>query len=160
MKNIDLIRQVSLFKNLDDADLQKLAAIATEQSFSAGSQIFAEKSTGASFYIIRYGSVRLIKQGEKEDKTVTFMGPGQHFGEMALIDDEPRSATVEAVENTETICIKRDDLENLLAQDSKLGFAVYIRFAKYLCLRLRATNDEVRLLRERSKISKIGRAHV
>ncbi len=55
MKNIDLIRQVPLFKNQEDADLQKLAAIASEQSFPASSQIFAEESAGTSFYIVRFG---------------------------------------------------------------------------------------------------------
>lgn len=112
MKNIDLIRQIALFRNLDEADAGKLAEIATEQTFPGGSQIFAEKSTGDSFFIIKYGTVRVFKQGDKGDAAVTTMGNGQHFGEIALIDDAPRSATVEAVENTETIRIKRDDLEN------------------------------------------------
>jgi CRP-like cAMP-binding protein len=153
MKNIDLIRQLPLFRNLDEADLYKLAAIATEQTFSAGCQIFMERSIGDSLFIIKYGTVRVVKQGEREDEEVTYMGSGQHFGEMALIDDEPRSATVEAVEHTETICIKRKDLESLLAQDNKLGFGVYRRFAKYLCFRLRETTDEVCLMRERAKRS-------
>jgi CRP-like cAMP-binding protein len=151
MKNIELLQQVPLFKNLDNSDLEKLSMIATEQTFPAGSPIVTEGDPGDSLYLIKYGTVRLYKQGEKEEEEVGFMGSGQHFGEMALIDSEPRSATVEAVEHTELICLSRDTFENLLTQDIALGFRVYKRFARLLSHRLRETTDELCVIKERAR---------
>ena len=150
MENIDVLRQLYLFKNLDDTDLHKLAAIATERTFSAGSQVFAEGSSGDSLFVIKYGSVRVLKQEKTKEENVTHLSSGQHFGEMALIDNAPRSATVIAVERTEMICIEREDFEKLVSQDIGLGFRVYKRFSKHLCRRLRETTDQLGLMRERS----------
>ena len=155
MQNIELMNQVPLFKTLDDSDLSKLSAIATEQTFSAGCLVVSEGDPGDSLFIIKYGTVHLSKHGETEEEEVGYMGSGQHFGEMALIDDEPRSATVEAAEHTELICIRRDDFENLLKQDTVLGFRVYKRFARILSNRLRETTNELCVIKEhvRRKIS-------
>ncbi len=151
MKNFELIRQIPLFNNLDESDLQKLSAIATEQTFTAGCPIVCEGDAGDAMYIIKYGTVHLYKQGTKEEEEVAYMGSGQHFGEMALIDNQPRSATVEATEHTELICLSRDAFENLLAQDTALGFRVFQRFARFLSHRLRETTDEMCLIKERVK---------
>ena len=133
MQNIELMKQVPLFKNLDDSDLSKLSAIATEQTFSAGCLVVSEGDPGDSLFIIKYGTVHLSKHGETEEEEVGYMGSGQHFGEMALIDDEPRSATVEAAEHT------------------VLGFRVYKRFARILSNRLRETTNELCVIKEHIK---------
>jgi len=79
------------------------------------------------------------------------MGPGQHFGEMAIIYDDTRSATVEVIENTGLVRIKRDDLENLLAQDDILAHRVYKALIKYLSRRLRQTTTDLTFMREVAK---------
>lgn len=151
MKNIELIRQVPLFNNLDNSDLEKLFAIASEQTFAAGCPVVSEGDSGDSLYVIKYGTVRIYKHGEKEEEDVGYMGSGQHFGELALIDSEPRSATVEAVEHTDLICLSRDAFENLLTQDADLGFRIYKRFARLLSNRLRETTDELCVIKERAR---------
>lgn len=89
---LDLIRGVPLFSGLDDRLLQRLAGEFFEKTFSDGEVIAAEGEAGRSFVVIDTGEVSVSVQG----KEVAKLGPGQAFGEMALIDKSARSATVRA----------------------------------------------------------------
>jgi CRP-like cAMP-binding protein len=144
MEKLEIIQKVPLFQGLDKADLIRLAEIATEENFPACYQVFEEVSIGDSMFIVKYGTVAVVKGHEE----VSRMGEGQHFGEMALVDNDSRSATINAVERTELIQIKRMDLEKLLAKDAALGQRVYHAIAKYLCNRLRHTTSDLAFMRE------------
>jgi len=89
---LDLIRGVPLFARLDDRFLQRLAGEFFEKTFSAGEVIAAEGEAGRTFVVIETGEVSVSVNG----KEVARLGPGQAFGEMALIDKSARSATVKA----------------------------------------------------------------
>lgn len=147
MEKVELIRQIPLFHGVDETDLHRLSEIATEERFIAGSQVFAEGSKGDSLYIIRSGTIRVIKHGKEGEQEISRMGPGQHFGEMAIIENDTRSATVDTIELTELIRISREDLENLLTQDHALGHRVYEAFCRYLSRRLRQTTDDLTFMR-------------
>jgi CRP-like cAMP-binding protein len=151
MEKVALIQQVPLFHGLEETDLNKLSEIAIEKKFVAGSQIFAEGEKGDSLYVIKYGTIRVMKHGKQGEEEVARMSNGQHFGEMAIIDNDTRSATVDTLELTELIQISREDLKNLLAQDHALGHRVYEAFCKYLCYRLRQTTDDLTFMREIAK---------
>jgi CRP-like cAMP-binding protein len=90
---LDLIRGVPLFAGLDDRLLARLAGEFFEKTFSDGEAIATEGEAGRTFVIIDSGEVSVSVQG----KEVTTLGPGQAFGEMALIDKSARSATVKAI---------------------------------------------------------------
>lgn len=147
MEKLEIMQKVILFQGLDKADLNRLAEIATEEIFPMCYQVFEEGTTGDSFFIVKYGTVAVVKGNEE----VARMAEGQHFGEMALIDHDIRSATVTAIERTELIRIKRQDLENLLAKDNALGQRVYRAIARYLCNRLRQTTADLAFMREVAK---------
>lgn len=147
MDKIELIGKVPIFKGLPEEDIKKLAEIADEKSYVAGSQIFSEGSDGDALYIVKSGTVRVIKRGQEEDEEISRMGPGQHFGEMAIIENDKRSATIDAQENTDLIRLKRDEFENLLSQDDALGYRVYRALARYLCMRLRQTTTDLSFIR-------------
>jgi len=151
MEKEELIRQIALFRGLDSADLRRLGEIATEETLGTGQEIFAEGTPGDSLFAVKYGTVRVLKQGREGKEEVARMSSGEHFGEMALIDSAPRSATVDTVERTELVRIRREDLENLLAQDDALGHRVYKAFARYLCLRLQQTTIDLTFMREIAK---------
>lgn len=139
-----LLRHVPLFKDLSSSDLQRLVGIVKEVNFNEGQKVFAEGHIGDSLFVIKSGSVRVLKKGYgNENEEVASLSYGQHFGEMALIDDETRSATVEAAEYTNLIQINRGDLESLLVQDTPLAHKVYKALAKYLCRRLRHTTKDL-----------------
>jgi CRP/FNR family transcriptional regulator, cyclic AMP receptor protein len=91
---LDLIRGVPLFSGLDDRFLQRLSGEFFEKTFAPGEVIAAEGEAGRTFVVIESGEVSVSVQG----KEVSRLGPGQAFGEMALIDKSARSATVRAEE--------------------------------------------------------------
>ena len=95
---VNRLRQVSLFTKLSDRDLKRLANGLTERTFPAGQEIAAEGREGLGFFLIESGEVSITRRGDH----VTKLGPGDYFGEMALIDQGPRSATV--VADTEVRC--------------------------------------------------------
>ena len=95
---INRLRQVSLFAKLSDKDLKRLSGSLSERSFPAGHEITAEGDEGVGFFLIESGEVSISRGGEHVRK----LGPGDYFGEMALIDQRPRSATV--VADTEVRC--------------------------------------------------------
>jgi len=143
MERPTLLRHIPLFRDLSDADLQRLLGIAKEVNFDKGQKVFSEGTIGDSLFAIKSGSVRVLKKGGGGNEEVASLSYGQHFGEMALVDDETRSATVETAEPTKLIQIKRGDLENLLEQDVPLAHQVYKALAKYLCRRLRQTTKDL-----------------
>jgi CRP-like cAMP-binding protein len=151
MEKIELIRPIPLFRELDDEDLSKVAEVATEETYTASNQVFVEGTQGDALFVVKYGTVLVLKKGREGKEEVARMGPGQHFGEMAVIDDDTRSATVEVIENTGLIRITRGDLENLLEQNDSLAHRVYKAFTKYLSRRLRQTTTDLTFMREVAK---------
>lgn len=95
---VNRLRGVSLFAKLSDKDLKRLAKNLNERTFQPGHEITAEGDEGVGFFLIDSGEVSVSRGGEHVRK----LGPGDYFGEMALIDQRPRSATVTA--DTEVRC--------------------------------------------------------
>jgi CRP-like cAMP-binding protein len=90
---IELLKQVPLFRGLDDRHLKSLAQSFTERSFSGGQELVVEGKGGVGFFVIETGEARVSVEGE-ERRT---LGPGDYFGEIALIDGGVRTATVTAL---------------------------------------------------------------
>jgi len=88
-----LLRNVRLFSDLDERDLESLAEEFNERNFSAGQKIALEGEGGLMFFVVESGELSVEVHGE----SVSTMGPGSSFGEIALIDRRPRTATVTAV---------------------------------------------------------------
>jgi CRP-like cAMP-binding protein len=95
---IEALRQVPLFDNLDEKDLDQLARQMHERRFPEGAEVTTEGATGAGFFIIAEGNADVSIGGEHR----TTLGPGDHFGEVALIDDGVRSASITAA--TDLLC--------------------------------------------------------
>ena len=95
---VEALRQVPLFDNLDEKDLDQLARQMHERRFPEGAEVTTEGSTGAGFFVIAEGNADVSIGGEHR----TTLGPGDHFGEVALIDDGVRSASITAA--TDLLC--------------------------------------------------------
>lgn len=93
-----LLRNVPLFSGLEDKDLESLAEEFNERRFSAGETIALEGEGGLMFFVVESGEASVDVHGER----VTTLGPGAHFGEIALIDRRPRTATVTALSDLRT----------------------------------------------------------
>jgi CRP-like cAMP-binding protein len=95
---VEALRQVPLFSNLDEKDLDQLSRQMHERRFPEGAAVTTEGSTGAGFFVIAEGNADVSIGGEHR----TTLGPGDHFGEVALIDDGVRSASITAA--TDLLC--------------------------------------------------------
>ncbi|KAA3619851.1 MAG: cyclic nucleotide-binding domain-containing protein [Calditrichaeota bacterium] len=153
---IKTLKLVPLFSQLNTSELKEFEKISHQRFFKAGEPVFWEGEPGVGMYIVKLGSVAVCKiTPEKGKEELAILRQGDFFGELALIDEGPRSATCMAHENAEIIGIFRPDLVKLLARKPRLGNKFLFRFATLLGKRLIAThkeNKELRLQLEKSNI--------
>lgn len=119
----------------DEALLKKFS-----QNYEAGQVIFTESEPGFEMYIIKTGRVKVIKKTAKAtEKILSVLGPGSLFGEMALIEAKPRSATVVAIEKTEVLVVTYNDMEQILSAKPEFLY----RLIKVFCKRIRFTSCQI-----------------
>jgi len=137
---IELLRRVSLFSELSPSELEKIARVAVPRSYQAGSIILREGDPGDTCYILRSGEARVVRQhADGRAITLTNLGPGEIFGELAMFDGEVRSATVEAVDDVRAVAILAGDLKRLLAEHPEIA----VKLLGALAARLRETNARI-----------------
>lgn len=140
----DALAKMQLFQGLAQEGLERIAAIAEEESHSLNAYVFREGDTGDRLYLILSGKVRISRQlpGMGEE-ALAVLGPGEAFGEMALIDDTPRSADALVHESARLLVITREAFEDLLFIHKDLAFEILWNFIKTLSARLRDANDKM-----------------
>jgi hypothetical protein len=144
---IELLARVHLFSNLPAVYLRRIEALGQYESFARGELVFAEGAPGDKVYLILEGQVRIGRQvpGMGEE-ALAILKTGDYFGEMALIDDFPRSADARAHEACKLFVIAKDHLSDLLFVDRDLAYDLLWNFVRTLCGRLRETNDKMTFL--------------
>ena len=144
---LELLAKVHMFEGLQPAYLKRIGAIGGRETHQAGTTIFAEGAVGDKMYLIVSGAVRISREvpGMGEE-ALAVLRPGNYFGEMALIDDSPRSADAKAHETTEVFVLRKEDLEDLLFVDRDLAYDLLWNFVRTLSGRLRETNDKMTFL--------------
>jgi CRP-like cAMP-binding protein len=122
-----------------------LISISKEKRAKKDEVIFKEGATGNAFYLIVSGSVRIstIVPGVGEE-ALTILREGEYFGEMALIDDAPRSASAIANDDTILLLIKKDNFRKLLTQETGIAYKLLWVFTKTLSARLRKTDEQLK----------------
>ena len=113
-------------------------------SLSRGTTVFREGDPGGSVYVIRSGKVRVLKNSAGRQRVVITLGPGDFFGEMAVVTGRPRSATVEVVEDAELLKVPADKLQEMVAGTGEIA----IRLIRHLAERLEHANRFIDLLLE------------
>jgi CRP-like cAMP-binding protein len=98
--------------------------------FAPNEMIFCEFEPGHDFYFINSGHVKIVKIINNREKTLDMMGPGDVFGEMAILEEEPRSASVIAVDAVKVLKFHRDNFDALLAGNPQLAYKLLIVFSK------------------------------
>jgi CRP/FNR family transcriptional regulator, cyclic AMP receptor protein len=133
-----LLRDVPLLGEVPVHHLRELARTARYAIFPAGEAIVREGEFGATLYVIRSGQVDVVRGADGVEPVVlATLGPGEFFGELSVFDTGPRSATVVAREETDTIVIGHAALLRLVQRHPELGVALL----RTLCRRLRTAND-------------------
>jgi CRP/FNR family transcriptional regulator, cyclic AMP receptor protein len=139
---LKLLKAVELFIGLNDQQLQRLIDISTEKTFKAGDVIFNQGSEGDKLYLLRQGQVEVrVETDAGQSRSQIYLGQGQIFGEMALIDYGRRSATVRAItDGTVVDVIERDAFTRLCDEDNAIGYIVMRNMAVDLSFKLRHRN--------------------
>jgi CRP-like cAMP-binding protein len=138
------LRRCPLFQTLSSAQLGKIAALATVRDLPGGAPIFKEGDAGAEMFVVVSGRVRISKmvKGVGEE-ALSILDAGAYFGEMAMIDDAPRSADALAHTPCALAVIRREDLDQLMFVDKDLAYVLLWTFVRTLSARLRETNDKI-----------------
>jgi CRP-like cAMP-binding protein len=141
------LASIHLFRDLTRRGLERIAAIAERETHEANTLVFREGDTGDKLYLILDGKVRISRDlAGIGEEALAVLGPGEAFGEMALIEDAPRSADAHVHERCELVVISREPFEDLLFVHKDLAYEVLWNFVKTLSQRLRATNDKMAFL--------------
>ncbi len=135
-----LLGRVPAFAELAPDELRRVAALAVPRAFSAGTVVFREGDTSSTCYIVRAGRARAIREHPDGRQIVlaTF-GPGDIFGELAMFDDELRSATVEATDALDVLAIRGEDMRRLMHRHAEIA----VKLAVSLVRRLRGANERL-----------------
>lgn len=138
---IVFLRRVPIFGGVDDESLIKVASITSEKNYSKKNIVFHEGDYGDALYIIKSGRIKIAKVAlDGREKTLTILKGGDFFGEMAIFDDMPRSATAESMDNdVRLLSISKNDFERLIIENPSIA----IRIMKDLTRRIRQVNEQV-----------------
>ncbi len=133
MDRDDMLEKVPIFAGLDRKHLKQLSRIMVPRTFKTGDVIIKEGDQGAGVFVITSGQVEVVGGAQKASPTVlNTLGPGDFFGEMALFEGFPRSATVRCLEDTECLAMTRWDFRAELNSHSEIAIAVIEAMARRL----------------------------
>ncbi|MEI6306418.1 MAG: cyclic nucleotide-binding domain-containing protein [Deltaproteobacteria bacterium] len=141
---IDLLARVPLFEDLSRRELAALERILHRREYICGEMIFREGERGMGMYIVQKGKVAITSEAENQE--LFELKDGDFFGEVALLDESPRSATAVAKTDCSVFGFFQPDLFGIIARDSRLGVKIVLRVARFVGQRLRQANERMLLL--------------
>ena len=138
VEKVLLLKSAHLFAGLESEELAALAEITPEKEFAAGEIIFEEGQPGVFLYILIHGKVEVFHRTNSDEYSIATLGEKECFGEMAILNDEPRSASVRALEPTQVLKLDRNSFRELITERPEISFAIF----KILSDRLKQKNVE------------------
>ena len=137
---VELLDGVPVFSTLERGDLERIAQLAVPRDFEPGEVVFREGDSSDTCYVVSGGRARAIRS-HRDGRTITLatFGPGDIFGELALFEDELRSATVEAIERTSVLGVLGPDMRRLMNEHAEISARLVIALGR----RLRETNERL-----------------
>ena len=137
---ISILSKVPLFQGLPEAEVVPFGDLMRERSYPKGSVILFEDDPGDALYVVAKGQVKVVLIGEDGREVIlSVLGEGTFFGEMALLDDEPRSAHVIAMEDSTVLALRREDFRARLRNSPEVAIALL----RELSRRLRRADDQI-----------------
>jgi CRP/FNR family cyclic AMP-dependent transcriptional regulator len=137
---LELLGRVPIFSTLEREDLERIAQLAVPRRFEAGQVVFREGDASDTCYVVHTGRTRAVHQhGDGRTITLATFGPGDIFGELALFEDELRSATIEALGETTAVAVLGPDMRRLMAEHPQISMRLVIALGR----RLREANERL-----------------
>jgi CRP/FNR family transcriptional regulator len=134
---VELLRSVPLFADLEEGELERFSQVAVPRSFPAGTRVFHEGDSSDACYIVREGSFRVTREhSDGRAITLATLGPGEIFGELAMLDGDTRSASAESITDGTLLALPANDVRSLLGRNPEIA----LKLVAGLVRRLRAAN--------------------
>lgn len=139
VEKVLILRSAPLFAGLDSEELAALADVALEKEFAPGEIVFEEGDAAHHLYVIVQGKVEVFRRADSREYHVATLGEEECVGEMAVLEDTPRSASVRAMEPTGVLKIDREGFRELITERPQIAFAIF----RILSGRIRHMNLEI-----------------
>jgi CRP-like cAMP-binding protein len=134
---VELLRSVPLFADLEEGELERFSHVAVPRSFPAGTRVFHEGDSSDACYIVSEGSFRVTREhSDGRAITLATLGPGEIFGELAMLDGDKRSASAESITDGTLLALPANDVRSLLSRNPGIA----LKLVAGLVRRLRAAN--------------------
>jgi CRP-like cAMP-binding protein len=138
-----VLRGISLFKDMDGDELNKISQWVFLRDYKAGSMLFAEGTTGEGLYIVIKGGIDISKKAIGKTRQIATVGPGEVVGEMCLIDEGPRTATGKTNAASRLAIITKKNFEEMLNSDPRIAAKILTALLKTVNKRLRLTDKRL-----------------
>jgi CRP-like cAMP-binding protein len=123
IEKVLFLKSAPLFAAIEGEELAALADIALEHAFQPGEIIFEENQAPHHLYVLVQGKVEVFRRVDSKERSLAYLGEKECFGEMAILDDQPRSASVRAAEPTTVLKIDRESFRELILERPHIAFA-------------------------------------
>lgn len=145
--DIEVLKKCQLFGALSSQELERISKLLFTRIYKAGRVLFFENTPGEVMYLVLTGSVGIYKSaGGRQEILLATLGPGSFFGEMSLLDEQPRSATARIAADAELVVITKKAFEQMLETDPGITSKILIALVRAVFERLRATDEKLRNL--------------
>ncbi len=152
MVDVAFLLEYPIYREFIPEDIEVLSSICEELKYKDNEKIFSEGDSGDSMFIIKKGTVKIYKETLKRKKLIALLSDGEFFGEMALIENAPRSATAITGGETTLIKLSIDAFKSLKASHPATGFKVVDVLLKFMSQRIRRTTKKAaKLIKGRKK---------
>jgi CRP-like cAMP-binding protein len=142
---IDLLKKNLLFKGCTSEDFELISGLFQERKVKPNTTIFSEKMPAEALYIVKSGKVKIsVMEGESDEIGLLELGPGDFFGEIALIQESSRAVTARAESAVEVMMLTRRDFVALLDLDPRVGAKITLAIARLLAMRVKAYSGRLR----------------
>jgi CRP/FNR family transcriptional regulator, cyclic AMP receptor protein len=153
MDRINLIRSVPIFSDLSESELNKIVDIGLSRKYHKNAIVFLEEETGAILFVIASGKVKVVRTDDDGKEVIlSILGEGDFFGEMALLDGLPRSATVVAIDDSELFIIHRKEFIQLIEKSPQVGTSLL----RELTRRLRKADEQIENLSLKDAVGRVA----
>ncbi len=145
MTNLELLQKTVLFKGSSNEEMELVLGLFQERQIKPNATIFMEKMPAEALYIVKNGSVRVtMMAGEGEEMGLLLLGPGEFFGELALIQEDVRLVSARAETSVDLLLLTRKDFHALLDLDPRTASRVLMTIAKLLAMRVKAYSERLK----------------
>lgn len=144
---VEFLKSITLFEDLKISEILRLERTLHKRNYAKGELIFKQGDPGAALYILKDGEVDILINYDFEPILLTKLHSGMFFGEIALFDESPRSATVEASTDCEIITLSKPDFILFSQQEPSIGLKIVMRLGEILSIRLKASNKQIEELK-------------